>query len=253
VSNLNLKEIASGVKRTELTYLREMDKGRDEAQIIKIVPEKGTHVYLVLDRTIFHPKGGGQPSDRGTIRSDNFELYVKKALYYQGVVVHWAKVISGETLIGPVTCEIDWPFRQLVMRRHTAAHLIDHCLALETSRRVETTDSWLDEPCYVGYAGNAPDDDTLRRVETHANRMVSLGREVRIDFLAAEQGRALLQAAPNFERLPELDEIRTVTISGCAPIPCGGTHVADIAQIGRISIIRAEPMPNLTFRLHFSV
>jgi Ser-tRNA(Ala) deacylase AlaX len=51
----------------------------------------------------------------------------------------------------------------------------------------------------------------------------------------------------------ELDEIRTVTISGCAPIPCGGTHVADIAQIGRISIIRAEPMPNLTFRLHFSV
>lgn len=251
--NLNLKEIASGVKRTELTYLREMDKGRDEAQIIKIVPEKGTHVYLILDRTIFHPKGGGQPSDRGTMRSANFELNVKKALYYLGVVVHWAKIISGEPLIGPVTCEIDWPFRQLVMRRHTAAHLLDHCLALETSSRVETTDSWLDEPCYVGYAGNTLNEDTLRRVETTANRMVSHGGEVRIDYLTAEQGRALLQAAPNFERLPELDEIRTVTIEGCAPIPCGGTHVADIAQIGRISIIRAEPMPNLTFRLYFSV
>jgi alanyl-tRNA synthetase len=253
VPNLNLKEIASGLERTELTYLREMDKGRDDAQMIKIVPEKGTHVYLILDRTIFHPKGGGQPSDRGTIRSDSFELNVKKALYYQGVVVHWAKIISGEPLIGPVTCEIDWPFRQLVMRRHTAAHLLDHCLALETSSRVETTDSWLDEPCYVGYGGNAPNEDTLRRVETHANRMVSLGGEVRIDYLTAEQGRALLQEAPNFERLPELDEIRTVTIRGCAPIPCGGTHVADIAQIGRISIIRAEPMPSLTFRLHFSV
>jgi len=253
VPNLNLKEIASGVKRTELIYLREMDKGRDEAQIIKIVPEKGTHVYLILDRTIFHPKGGGQPSDRGTIRSANFDLNVKKALYYQGVVVHWAKIISGEPLIAPVTCEIDWPFRQLVMRRHTAAHLIDHCLASETSSRVQTTDSWLDEPCYVGYAGNAPNEDTLRRVETTANRMVSHGGEVKIDYLTAEQGRALLQAAPNFERLPELDEIRTVTIEGCAPIPCGGTHVADIAQIGRISIIRAEPMPNLTFRLYFSV
>lgn len=250
---MNLKEIASGVKRTELTYLREMDNRRDEAQIIKIIPEKGTHVYLILDRTIFHPKGGGQPSDRGTIHSANFELNVKKALYHQGVVVLWAKIISGNPLIGPVTCEIDWPFRQLVMRRHTAAHLIDHCLALETSRRVETTDSWLDEPCYVGYAGNAPNEETLRRVETTANRMVSHGGEVRIDYLTAEQGRVLLQAAPNFERLPELDEIRTVTISECAPIPCGGTHVADIAQIGRISIIRAEPMPNLTFRLHFSL
>jgi alanyl-tRNA synthetase len=253
VPNLNLKEIASGIKRTELTYLREMDKGRDEAQIIKIIPEKRTHVYLILDRTIFHPKGGGQPSDRGTIRSTNLELNVKKALYHQGIVVHWAKIISGEPVVGQVTCEIDWPFRHLVMRRHTAAHLIDHCLALETSRRVETTDSWLGEPCYVGYAGNAPNEDILRRVEAQANRMVSRGAEVRIDYLTAEQGRVLLQAAPNFERLPELDEIRTVTIRGCAPIPCGGTHVADIAQIGRISIIRAEPMPNLTFRLHFSV
>ena len=250
---MNLKEIAAGVKRTELTYLREMAKSRDEAQVIRIIPEKRTHVYLILDRTIFHPKGGGQPSDRGTIRSGNFELNVKKALYYQGVVVHWAKIITGEPLIGPVTCEVDWPFRQLVMRRHTAAHLLDHCLALETSRRVETTDSWLDEPCYVGYAGDPPNEDTLRRVEAHANGMVSHGGEVRIDYLTAEQGRALLQAAPNFERLPELDEIRTVTIRGCAPIPCGGTHVSDIAQIGKISIIRAEPMPNLTFRLHFSV
>ncbi|MGA2791352.1 MAG: alanyl-tRNA editing protein [Candidatus Bathyarchaeia archaeon] len=250
---MNLKDIASGLKRTDLTYLREMDKSHDEAQIIKIVPEKGTHVYLILDRTIFHPKGGGQPSDRGNICSTNFELNVKKALYYQGVVIHWAKIISGEPLIGPATCVIDWPFRQLVMRRHTAAHLLDHCLALETSRRVETTDSWLDEPCYVGYAGNVPNEDVLRRVETHANRMVSQGGDVKIDYLTVEQGRALLRAAPNFERLPELDEIRTVTITGCAPIPCGGTHVADISQIGRISIIRAEPMPNFTFRLHFSV
>jgi alanyl-tRNA synthetase len=253
VPDLNLKEMASGPERTKLTYLREMDKGRDEAEIIKIIPEKRTHVYVILDRTIFHPKGGGQPSDRGSIRSANFELNVKKALYYQGVVVHWAKIVNGEPVIGPATCEIEWPFRQLVMRRHTAAHLIDHCLALETSRRVETTDSWLGEPCYVGYAGNAPNEDTLHLVEATANRMVSYGGEVKIDYLTAEQGRALLRTAPNFERLPELDEIRTVTIEGCAPIPCGGTHVADIKHIGRISIIRAELMPYQTFRLHFSV
>ena len=151
---LNLEEMVLGLKRTELTYLREMNRDHDDARIIKIIPEKATHVYLILDRTLFHPKGGGQPSDRGTIRSDKFEVNVKKALYCQGVVVHWAKVICGEPVVGPVTCEIDWALRHLVMRRHTAAHLLDHCLALETSRRVETTDSWLGDPCYLGYAGN---------------------------------------------------------------------------------------------------
>lgn len=253
VPTLNLEEMVSGLKRTELTYLKEMNKANDNAEINKIIPENRTHTYLILDRTIFHPKGGGQPSDRGTIRSDNFEVNVKKALYCQGIVVHWAKIISGEPVVGPATCEIDWAFRHLVMRRHTAAHLLDHCLASETSRRVETTDSWLGDPCYVGYGGQVPDEETLHHVETRANGMVSHGGEVRIDFLTAEQGRVLLRRAPNFERLPDLDEVRTVTIADCEPIPCGGTHVANIGEIGRISIIRAEPMPDLGFRLHFSV
>lgn len=230
-----------------------MKKEDGEANVVKVIPEKRTHVYLVLDRTIFHPKGGGQPSDRGIIRSPHFELSLKKAIYHHGVVVHWCKIVSGSPGIGLVACELDWPYRYLVMRRHTAAHLLDHCLANVTSKRVETTDSWLDEPCYVGYAGNAPDSDTLERVQDLANGMISEGAPVKIDFLSPDQGRSLLQNAPNFERLPDLQEIRTVTITGCDPIPCGGTHVANVSEIGRLSVARAEQMTDLSFRLHFSV
>lgn len=253
MASLNLDAITAGIKKTELAYLRDMRKCQDEANIVKVVPEKRTHTYLILDRTIFHPKSGGQPSDKGVICTSEFEISVKKALYYRGIVVHWGKILSGTPNVGVATCEIDWPFRHLVMRKHTAAHLLDHCLAIATSSNVETTDSWLDEPCYVGYAGNAPGEQTLQQVEAHANKMITSGGRVAIDFLTPSQGRELLQSAPNFERLPDLDEIRTVTIAGCEPIPCGGTHVADIAEIGKISITRAEPMPNLTFRLHFSL
>jgi alanyl-tRNA synthetase len=230
-----------------------MRKRQDEANIVKVVPEKRTHAYVMLDRTIFHPKGGGQPSDKGVIRTSEFEVSVKKALYYRGIVAHWGKILSGTPSTGVAACEIDWPFRYLVMRRHTAAHLLDHCLAVATSSNVQTTDSWLDEPCYVGYAGKAPDDQTLQDVEARANKMIASGGSVVINFLTPSQGKELLSKAPNFERLPDLDEIRTVTIAGCQPIPCGGTHVADLAEIGKISITQAEPMPNLTFRLHFSV
>jgi alanyl-tRNA synthetase len=252
-ASLNLSELTHGISRTELLYLRDMQLATAEATALRVVPEKKSHAYLVLDKTVFHPKGGGQPSDRGTISSAQFELELKKAIYHQGVVVHWCRILKGTPAIGPLTCNLDWPYRYLVMRRHTAAHLLDHCLAEATSTRVETTDSWLDEPCYVGYKGKAPDSSAMMVAQDIARKMIAGGAPVKIDFLSPEQGRQVLKDAPNFERLPDLQEIRIVTIEGCDPIPCGGTHVSNINEIGGLSILRAEQMPDSAFRVHFSV
>ena len=83
--------------------------------------------------------------------------------------------------------------------------------------------------------------------------MIAAGSQVNIDFLTPEQSKEVLKNAPNFERLPDLQEVRTVTIEGCDPIPCGGTHVSNIKEIVRLSILKAEEMPDQTFRMHFSV
>jgi Ser-tRNA(Ala) deacylase AlaX len=83
--------------------------------------------------------------------------------------------------------------------------------------------------------------------------MINEGGQVRIEFLKPGEGKGVLKNAPNFERLPDLDEVRIVTVEGCEPIPCGGTHVANIKEIGKLSGLRAEEMPEGTFRLHFSV
>jgi alanyl-tRNA synthetase len=224
-----------------------------KANVLKVVPEKRTHAYLVLDRTIFHPKGGGQPSDRGTITSPQFTLEVKKAIHHQGVVIHWGRIVNGTPSTGPVSCELDWAYRYLVMRRHTAAHLLDHCFAEATSSRVETTDSWLDEPCYVGYKGKTPDSSSLMLAQDLAQKMIAAGAQVKTEFLSPEQSKQILKNAPNFERLPDLQEIRIVTIEGCDPIPCGGTHVSNIREIGKLSVLRAEQIPEERFRLHFSL
>ena len=223
------------------------------ARVAKVVPEKRTHAYLVLDQTIFHPKGGGQPSDRGIIRSNDYEVTVKKAIHYKGVVVHWTKLNRGAPVEGEAVCVLDWPYRHLIMRRHTAAHLLDHCLAKAVGIRAQTTDSWLDEPCYVGYAGSVPSEETLRATEVLANRMITEGARVTIRILSSNQAKEWLQNAPNYERLPGLSEIRTVTIDGCQPIPCGGTHVGNLSEIERVSVVKAEPLSNNSYRLHFSV
>lgn len=251
--NLELGDIAAAQPKTDLRYLREMDLQHSQAKVIKVVPEKRTHAYLILNQTIFHPKGGGQPSDRGIIRSHNFEAMVKKAIHYNGVIIHWVKLNWGNPIEGEVACELDWPHRHLIMRRHTAAHLLDHCLAQALETRVQTTDSWVDEPCYVGYVGREPSEEALRRTEALANRMIAENPTVTIRFLSSDEARELLRNAPNYERLPDLSELRIVTIDGCQPIPCGGTHVSHLADVGAVSVLSAERFSSDSFRLHFSV
>lgn len=250
---MELDEIVAGQPKTDLRYLREMDIRETQARVIKVVPEKRTRAYLILDQTIFHPKGGGQPSDRGIIRSQEYEVTVKKAIQYKGVVIHWAKLNRGAPIEGEAACVLDWPHRHLVMRRHTAAHLLDHCLAQAVGTRVQTMDSWLDDPCYVGYVGSLPSEEALRSTEGLANQMIAKGATVHIRFLSSEEAKELLKNAPNYGRLPDLSEVRTVTIDGCQPIPCGGTHVRNIADIGRVSVAKAERVTSDSYRLHFSV
>jgi len=60
---LELDEIANGQPNTELLYLRDMALRQSQARVIKVVYEKGTHAYLVLDQTIFLKVAGNRPTE----------------------------------------------------------------------------------------------------------------------------------------------------------------------------------------------
>jgi alanyl-tRNA synthetase len=218
--------------------------------VLKVVEEKNT-VYLALDRTIFHPRSGGQPSDRGTIEGASFRVDLKRAMLSGEVVVHYGK-FDGKPDLGLVTCKIDWPSRFLMMRRHTAAHLLDYCLAIDTNARVETTDSWLGDDPYVGYGGVPPSGLDLTRVEELANGFIQRSLSVDAKTLDRAAAERLIANAPNVSRLPKSDRLRIVTIEGQLPIPCGGTHVRSLGEIGALEVRRVESA-EAGFRLHFEV
>jgi len=158
-----LSELVKDLEKTQLLYWADPYLKAFQTNTLSFVPDKKHCVYIVLDRTIFHPKSGGQPSDKGFIVGSDFKVKVKKAMLVNDVIVHWGKVLEGEAKGGGVEGEIDWSWRYLLMRRHTAGHLYDHCLAQVTGKRVETTDSWLGDPCYVGYKGKKPSSEELRK------------------------------------------------------------------------------------------
>lgn len=249
---MRLEELVEGLPETGLVYHRDSYAKALKTSILRVELDEKRAAYLVLDQTVFHPKSGGQPSDKGFIVGAGFRVEVRKAMAHGRVVVHWGKVLEGAPKPGEALCEIDWGWRYLLMRRHTAGHLLDHCLAQALGRRVETLDSWLGEPCHVVYGGETPSPEELRRAEGLENEMITRGAPVRVEHLSREELAERAPDAPNIARLPPLKSFRVVTIEGCSPIPCGGTHLADITEIGTFSVARAEPAEK-GFKLYYDV
>jgi alanyl-tRNA synthetase len=229
---VELSELVTDLNETELLYWNDPYLRKFDAQVIKFRREKTRDSYVVLNRTIFHPKSGGQPSDRGFIYNSNFKTAIKKAMTVHGIVVHWGKVLTGEFDDASIEGEIDWEWRHLLMKRHTAGHLYDHCLTQVTGRKVETTDSWLGDPCYVGYKGKQPAMNEFKKAELMENQMIADGAPVKSEVISYKELLKRAPEAPNIYRLPTLESYRAVTIEGCDPIPCGGTHLRNICEIG---------------------
>lgn len=248
---MKLTEIIGDVPGTEFLYFDDAYTRVFNAKVLRAEPEKGK-AYLILKRTAFHPKSGGQPSDRGRIWGPSFSMEVRKAMLVKGVVIHWGKILEGEVSKEEVAGEIDWNLRYLYMRRHTGGHLLDHCITALTGTPVKTTDAWHGEPCYVGYEGTPPQVKTVKEAVNMANRYLTTGANVKIESISHKEMLRVSPDAPNIYRLPQLKTYRVVTIEGCNPIPCGGTHLKNIREIKGITLQRVEDRGS-GFRVYYDI
>lgn len=249
---MQLQDIVAGLPPTTFDYWSDAYAKTHEAKILRAIPEDKRDVYLTLDSTIFHPKSGGQPSDKGTIKAEDFQIQIKKSMLVSKSIVLWGRILEGKPRPAPVTEEIDWDWRYQLMRRHTAAHLFDHCLSSVIGAEVETTDSWLGDLCYAGYKGQAVAKDNLIRAAALENELITKGVAVKTETVSRSDLTELAAKAPNLWRMPVLDEYRLVTIEGCNPIPCGGTHVRNASEAKGFHFDRVEQLAD-SFRVYFDL
>ncbi len=249
----DVSAVAAALSRTVPAYWNDSYLVKLRSKIVKAVQDEKRYWYVALDETIFHPKGGGQPTDRGVLEGEGFRLQVKKAMLAgDRVIVHWGKTVEGVPVEGPVSARIDWEWRFLMMRRHTTAHLLDYCLAEAVGSNVETLDSWLGDPCYVAYRGEPPSKEQLVEVEKLENKIIANGRPVTSEELDTTQFKRVYADTPNLQRLPNMEKLRLVTIEGCKPIACGGTHLLNVSEAKGIRIERTETMPD-GFRIYYNL
>jgi alanyl-tRNA synthetase len=172
-----------------------------------------------LDRTAFYPEGGGQAGDSGVIGG----VRVVDTQKDDSTILHVLETTPSFSVGDEVDCEIDWERRHRIMRLHSAAHIMEHFLWKQLGH-LERLGSYVDEEkdrADYEYEGRLP-PEALKEVEEATNEFLAEGHDIRID--------------PD----PMQPDIR---IWRCAEIEmlCGGTHVRNTMEIGRIRLKRKNP------------
>jgi misacylated tRNA(Ala) deacylase len=197
---------------------------------------------IVLDRTPFYARAGGQPGDAGVLRWDGGATPVAEAFKGEGeAILHRAAAeapLPGEG--ASVTAVLDWPRRWAHMRMHTALHLLCAVLpgAAVTGGQIGADRSRLDF--------DLPDPPAREAIEASLNALVAADHPVRAEWVE----ESVLDENPALVRTLSVKpprgtgRLRLVRIGAAAtPIdlqPCGGTHVTRTAAIGGLKVLKME-------------
>ena len=207
--DLNIITLVEGLPKTKLLYWDKQYQKTCDSEIIKIVQEKN-EVYIILDKTIFHPKSGGQPTDIGIIKDSKQEISIKKCFITKDVIIHIGKNRDQTVLQNNTSSEINWETRYLYMKRHTTAHLLDHCISKVVKKDVITNDSWLGDECYIGYIGKNITRNEVEEAFKMANDMTEKNLDIFSELTSYEE---LIKKTLSFEKNKENSIVEGKVIS----------------------------------------
>jgi misacylated tRNA(Ala) deacylase len=231
-----------------------------EARVVSVDDADGAPL-IVLDRTVFYPGGGGQPSDRGLVlrTSDDRSWTVRGASKSGGDIVHEldpeAAGDDGPPAVGDVvSVDLDWARRLALMRTHTALHALCGVVwrdygALVTGGNMEPGAGRMD------FEFERMSGDLVGEIEAKVNDELLAAREVRVSVLPRDEAFAIPDLIRTKVNLlpPGIEEIRTIEIVGLDLQADGGTHVANTSEVGSIRVTGYESKGRINKRIRLQL
>lgn len=209
---------------------------KDNTQIAQADASAG-EVSVILDITPFYAESGGQVADTGTISGNGFEASVSDVQKTNGIFIHKVVVTDGILKTGDeVTAAVDLSVRNNIARNHTATHLLHKALKEVLGNHVNQAGSKVTKENlrfdFSHYEAVSKDD--LAKIEALVNKKINEFTSVETDIKSAEEAIADGATALFGEKYG--DTVRVVKIGNFSKELCGGTHVADIGEIGAFKI-----------------
>jgi len=234
---------------TQLKYLSDTYLDTDEALFMQHGhDDRGS--YILLDQTIFYPQGGGQPSDVGSIQFGEQVIDVIFVGFQDGHVRHYISdnLVNIDNFVGQrCVLRIDGKRRLKHARLHTAGHLIAGLVDSQRGSMRASKGFHFEEGPYVEFEGEPEDGDAdalLTDLQTKIDLLITESPQV----LGAEIGfNELNKRCWNIpSNLPPDKPLRTITIQSLDPVPCGGTHVACLSELGAVNVVKLKKRKGCT-------
>jgi misacylated tRNA(Ala) deacylase len=230
-------------------YLRDSYLQTCSSKVVSIKDGK----FVVLDQTVFYPRGGGQPWDTGKLvrTSDGKEFPVVAVVKADGNISH---EIAGEGLVDgdSVECKIDWVRRHRLMRMHTAGHVLG---SIMYGKGLLITGNQIDlEKTRFDFSMENFDKTAFQSLVDEANGAIARNLDVEVTFLPREEAMKIAGAVKLAVALPpDVPELRMVKIGDVDYQADGGTHVKNTSEIGKIVFISAENKGKSNRRIYYGL
>jgi misacylated tRNA(Ala) deacylase len=200
---------------------------------------------VVLDRTVFYPRGGGQPGDIGAFSWPGGRCIVTDTFKSSddGEIVHAVEPHAAAPPVGTtVTAEIDWDRRYTHMRTHTALHALSGVIFSEHGAKVTGGNMESGGVARMDFELESLSQDLGREIQDKLNARLGENVPVHVTFLPREEALAdpdLIRTKVSL--IPDwVDPIRVIDIEGIDKQADGGTHVRSTAEVGRVRVVKTE-------------
>ncbi|ONK78649.1 uncharacterized protein A4U43_C02F21010 [Asparagus officinalis] len=250
--------MATELGPTKLAYFDDMWALQSTSILLSLHQSEDGRSALILESTIFHPQGGGQPADTGSISnpSSGFKFVVEDVRLKDGLVYHYGFFESSQDGSESsfkegeeVSLHVDAPRRDLNSRLHSAGHLLDICMQnvglgyLEPGKGYHFSDG-----PFVEYKGVVPLDELQtkqKELEIEAAALISRGGKVLASVVPYDEAVNWCGGdLPSY--ISKSSTPRIVKLGNNPGCPCGGTHVADIADIKTLKVTQIRTKKGLT-------
>jgi alanyl-tRNA synthetase len=206
----------------------------------------GDQVQLVLDVTPFYGEGGGQVGDRGVLLGGGDQTSIDAGVIVsiegvsrnRSVFVHSGRVERGQIAVGDLlTARVDAACRRRAQANHTATHLLQAALKQVVDPGIGQAGSLVDfdRLRFDFHCPRAVTPEELEAIEALINGWISEAHSLEVAEMAIEQAKAAGAVAMFGEKYA--DVVRVVDVPGVSMELCGGTHVANTAEIGVFKIV----------------